>query len=319
MTKPANRLFTLLLLLQRQPNQKAGDLARELGVSVRTLHRYFELLDEMGIPIYTERGPYGGFSLVRGYKMPPLVFSPEEAVAVCLGTSLVAEMWGQLYQEAAQSALAKLDNLLPDEQRDEVAWARRSLVTTGLYHPSLDAQAATLEKLRRAIRESRRVNMLYQSASASEPGARKLDPYALALRWGWWYVIGYCHTRQEVRTFRIDRIQELTLLGEVFQAPAEFNAREFMASNFQGQTQVLVRLRFTAEAAQVARLNRPYWESLEEQPDGSVVVTASAPELNWAASTVLAYGPVVEVLDPPELRQLVRDWAQAIVPLYQNS
>src|ERR1035437_10368915 len=81
MTKPASRLITLILLLQNRPNQKAADLAGELGVSVRTLHRYFSDLDDMGIPIYAERGPYGGFSLVRGYKMPPLVVSPEEAVA----------------------------------------------------------------------------------------------------------------------------------------------------------------------------------------------------------------------------------------------
>ena len=82
MSKPANRLLTLILLLQRKPNQKAAELAASLGVSVRTLHRYIEMLDEMGIPVYTGRGPYGGFSLVRGYKMPPLVFTPEEAVAV---------------------------------------------------------------------------------------------------------------------------------------------------------------------------------------------------------------------------------------------
>ena len=319
MTKPANRLLTLLLLLQRQPNQKAADMARELGVSVRTVHRYFELLDEMGIPVYTERGPYGGFSLVRGYKMPPLVFSPEEAIAICLGTSLVSEMWGQLYHEAAQDALAKLDNLLPNEQRDEVTWARRTLVTTGLYHPSLDALAVTLEQLRHAIRESHRVNMLYQSASVSEPGVRKLDPYALALRWGWWYVVGYCHTRQEVRTFRIDRIQELSLLGEVFQTPSDFNAREFMNRSFQGQMLVQVQLRFTAEAAHIARINRPYWGAFDEQPDGAVFVTMLAPDLNWAASSVLAYGPGVEVLDPPELRQIVRDRAQAIVMSNQNS
>ncbi len=318
MTTTASRLITLIMLLQRRPNQKAGDLARELDVSVRTLHRYFTMLDEMGIPIYSERGPNGGFSLVRGYKMPPLVFSPQEAVAVCLGTSLVTEMWGQLYQDAAQGALAKLDNLLPDEQRDEVTWARRALVTTGLYHPSLDAQAATLEKLRRAIRESRRVNMVYQSASTPEPGVRKLDPYALAFHWGWWYVVGHCHIRQEVRTFRIDRIQELTLLGEVFQSPADFDAREFMSRDFQGQTQVQARLRFTAESAHIARLNRAYWDVFEEQPDGSVVVTLLTPDLNWAASSALAYGPTVEVLDPPELRQLVRDWAQAIVTLYKH-
>ena len=316
MTTTATRLITLIMLLQHHPNQKAADLARSLDVSVRTLHRYFAMLDEMGIPVYAERGPYGGFSLVRGYKMPPLVFTPEEAAAVSLGTGLVEELWGELYREAARGALAKLENLLPEQQRDEVSWARRALVTTGLYHPSLDAQAATLEKLRRAMHESRRVEMVYQSASASEPGARKLDPYVLAFRWGWWYVVGYCHTRLEVRTFRIDRIQELTLLSEVFQAPADFNAREFMKRDSQSQPQVRVKLKFAREAAQIARINRAYWDVFEEQADGSVVVTVSAPDLNWAASSILAYGPGVTVLEPDEVRQEVHTWAKAILEQY---
>ena len=70
MTKPASRLITLIMLLQKRPNQKAADLAGELGVSVRTLHRYFSELDEMGIPIYAERGPYGGFLRVGGIVGP---------------------------------------------------------------------------------------------------------------------------------------------------------------------------------------------------------------------------------------------------------
>src|SRR5512136_605885 len=106
MANTATRLITLIMLLQRQPSQKAGELAKKLGVSVRSLHRYIDMLDEMGIPVYSERGPGGGFSLVRGYKMPPLIFTPEEAVTVCLGAELTREMWGQLYEEAAQGAVA---------------------------------------------------------------------------------------------------------------------------------------------------------------------------------------------------------------------
>jgi predicted DNA-binding transcriptional regulator YafY len=316
MTSPASRLLTLILLLQRQPNQKAADLAASLDVSVRTLHRYIETLDEMGIPVYTERGPCGGFSLVRGYKMPPLVFTPEEATAVSLGTGLVEEMWGELYREAARGALAKLENLLPEGQRQEVRWARRALVSAGLAHPGLGSRAATLAELRQAIHASRRVEMLYQSASSKEPASRKLDPYAIAFRWGWWYVVGFCHSRRSVRTFRIDRIQVLTITDEPFQAPADFDARAFLAEALQGQPQVQARLRFNPEAALIARTNPALWEAFEEQPDGSVVVVTSAPDLNWAASTILAYGPAVEVLDPPELRQLLRDWTQAILRLY---
>src|SRR5512143_1735593 len=115
MANTASRLITLILLLQNRPNQKASELATKLGVSLRTIHRYFAVLDEMGIPVYAERGPYGGFSLVRGYKLPPLVFSLEEAVAIVLGTGIVEEMWGELYREAARGALAKIENLLPEE------------------------------------------------------------------------------------------------------------------------------------------------------------------------------------------------------------
>src|SRR5215212_3332481 len=161
MSNSATRLITLIFLLQNQPNQKASELAEKLGVSIRTVHRYFEMLDEMGIPVYAERGPYGGFSLVRGYKIPPLVFSLEEAVAVYLGTSLVSEMWGQLYREAAQGAMAKLENILPNEQRGEIDWARRSLVATALQRTDLSAFLPVLEDLRRAIHEHQRVTALY--------------------------------------------------------------------------------------------------------------------------------------------------------------
>ena len=95
------------MLLQRRPNQKAAELAGEMGVCVRSIHRYIAMLDDMGIPVYSQRGPYGGFSLVPGYKMPPLVFTPEEAVAVYLGTSQVGEMWGHLVRKQASATAAQ--------------------------------------------------------------------------------------------------------------------------------------------------------------------------------------------------------------------
>jgi len=157
--------------------------------------------------------------------------------------------------------------------------------------------------------------MLYQSTSRSVPEYRQFDSYALAFRWGWWYVIGYCHTRHELRTFRLDRIQELTILQQTFQPPADFNARAFMENATLSQPKVRAKLKFTRTAAHAARLNRLFWSEFAEQADGSLLVTFSAPDLTWAARTILAYGPVVEVLDPPELRELVHAWAQAIVNL----
>ena len=80
----ATRLISIIFILQSKPSVKAAELAEELGVSERTIHRYMGMLDELGIPIYSERGPYGGFSLVRGYKLPPLIFTAEEATVLYL-------------------------------------------------------------------------------------------------------------------------------------------------------------------------------------------------------------------------------------------
>jgi predicted DNA-binding transcriptional regulator YafY len=318
MANTATRLITLIFLLQNQPNQKASELAGRLGVSLRTVHRYFTMLDEMGIPIFAERGPYGGFSLVRGYKMPPLVFTLEEAVAVVLGTGMVDEMWGQLYREAARGALAKLENLLPEEQTNEVAWARRSLIATGMNRSNLDALAPILEKLRRAVRERRQMNIHYRSSTSPHPESRDLDPYALVHRWGWWYAIGYCHLRQDLRSFRVDRMESANLTDRVFQIPESFNIQEYLKQEWKSQPQIQVRLRFDPEGALIAQQNRVYWETMEVQPDGAILATMNVPDLNWAASTVMAYGPLVNVLEPPELQELVQEWAQAIVAKYKN-
>ncbi len=317
MSNTATRLITLIFLLQNRPNQKASELAAELGVSLRTVHRYFEMLDEMGIPVYSERGPYGGFSLVRGYKMPPLVFTLEEAVAVVLGTGLVQELWGDLYREAARGALAKLENLLPEEQVREVAWARQSLVATGMHRADLKALTPTLEKLRRATREHRSVEMTYQTSQVPHPSQRGLDPYALVHRWGWWYVVGFCHVRKEIRTFRVDRIFKIALLDTTFTPAPDFNLQEHLKKETEAQPKIMARLRFDAAFTDLLAGNQSYWETVEPRPDGSVEVTFAAPALEWAASTTLVYGPAVEVLEPPALRVMVAEWIEAMERKYK--
>jgi len=315
MPNTATRLITLVMLLQRQPNRKAGELAEKLGVSVRSLHRYIGMLDEMGIPIYSERGPNGGFSLVRGYKLPPLIFTPEEAVAACLGAELVKDTWGQLYEEAAQGAVAKIENVLPDDQRDEVAWARRALVSAGPQYPGLASFGPVLQTLRRAIRQQKQVRLLYQGSQQTAPLEREVKPYALAHSRGWWYVVGHCRLRGAIRSFRVDRIRQLDVLDAGFERPPDFDARQYMQMEPQGPV-VRAQLRFAAAFAHLALNNRPWWEAVEQQADGSVCVSLPLPDLLWAASLALSYGPAVTVEEPQELRAMVRDWAKAVAQLY---
>jgi predicted DNA-binding transcriptional regulator YafY len=309
-------LLTLIMLLQRRPCQKAGDLAGALGVSVRTVHRYMEMLEEMGIPIYSERGPDGGFSLVRGYKMPPLVFTPEEAVAVFLGTGLVTQMWGQLYAEGAKGALAKLENVLPDEQRAEAAWASRSFISAGLNRTAVEPLAPVLTTLRRAIREQRTVHMRYERASEPTTTERDFDPYALVHRSGWWYMVGHCQLRDAMRTFRVDRVVHLEATDVPFALPPEFDIHDYLEREWRSFGALRVVVRFLPEGASFAREVQQQWDDIEEQPDGSLRVTYAVPDLNWAASMVLSYGGLAVAEEPAELRERVREWARTIVEEY---
>ena len=150
--------------------------------------------------------------------------------------------------------------------------------------------------------------MNYQSSQLPHPTQRGLDPYALVHRWGWWYVIGLCNVHREIRTFRVDRIFEISMLAATFSISTDFDLRSYLQNELQSQPQIKVKLQFQADAVNLVTANRSYWESIETQADGSMIVILSAPTLEWAASTTLAYGPVVEALEPPELRIMVAEW-----------
>ena len=319
MANVATRLISIILMLQRRGTLKAGELAEELGVSERTVHRYMGMLDELGIPIYSERGPYGGFSLVRGYKLPPLIFTPEEATALYLGAELVRDIWGASYFDAAVAATAKLDNVLPDALLQEVRQAQRGLLVTGWLRRDYGPWAPILDDLRRAVARRRRAVLSYQSFR-QEVTLRTVDPYALALQWGNWYLVAHCHLRDALRTFRVDRIQQVETGEETFEVPATFSAREHLMQMTQERpaTYYRVAVRFEPEVAHVVRERREEWQELSEQADGSVTLAFDASELAWPCRWVLTYQDKATVIGPPELAAMVRDAAQSIAARYAD-
>ncbi|MFC2023282.1 helix-turn-helix transcriptional regulator [Chloroflexota bacterium] len=317
MPNVATRLISIVLMLQSRGTLKASDLASELGVSERTIHRYMGMLDEMGIPIYSERGPYGGFSLVRGYKLPPLIFSPEEATVLYLGAELVREIWGVSYHDAAVAATAKLDNVLPDALRQEVSHARRGLLVTGWFRRDYGPWAPVLDDLRRCVARRRQVRLGYRSFR-QEVSERMVDPYALALQWGNWYLAGFCHLRGELRTFRVDRIQQLEPTQETFEVPASFSAREHLRrmSEERPATYYRIAVRFDQEVSHIVRERQEDWQDLAEHQDGSVTLSFEASDLGWPCRWVLTYQDKATVLGPPELAARVREAAEAIAARY---
>ncbi|NJN99823.1 MAG: WYL domain-containing protein, partial [Anaerolineales bacterium] len=189
-----------------------------------------------------------------------------------------------MYQEAGRGALAKLDNVLPDEQRREVAWARQTLLAMGMHQADPGIAAPYLEKLWEALHERQRVRLLYRGQNQAEASQRDVDPYVLVHGWGRQYCLGYCHLRQSIRTFRVDRILDLQLLAQPFEIPAEFDLQTYVASQPYFERRIQARLHFGPEAALQALDNRSHWDSLEEQPDGSIIVAFDVPDIEIAAT-----------------------------------
>jgi predicted DNA-binding transcriptional regulator YafY len=320
MTNVATRLLTLIFLLQKRPGWKAAELAAELGVSPRTILRYMDMLDELGIPLYSERGPNGGFSLVRGYKLPPLIFSAEEATVLYMGANLVREVWGQTYATAVASVTAKLDNVLPDDLREEAAEAQQNLVVlAGLTHSDVRPWEQTIHVLRRCMGERRCVQIVYRGRSRQEETTRTVEPYALALLWGNWYLVGFCRLRREIRTFRLERICEVTALDERFVKPRDFSVRDYLARAMpQSEPAHRVVVHIAPEAAMAVRERHGDWMDLTEHEDGSLTARFAVAALGWTAGWVLGMGGAAKVLEPPALIARVCESARAALGVYQE-
>jgi predicted DNA-binding transcriptional regulator YafY len=305
------------MLLQSRPLWKASELAEELSVSERTIHRYMGMLEDMGIPIYSERGPYGGFSLMRGYKLPPLIFTAEEATVLYMGANLVEEVWGQIYRDAVTAVTAKLDNVLPDDLRQEVSQAQQGLVVSGLMARDYRPWMPVLDVLRHSVVKRRALRITYRDFRLEE-SCREIEPYALTFRGGLWYLVAYCQLRDAMRTFRVDRIQAFEPLDRDFVVPEGFSAQAYVERTMQFENNYEVVVHLDSRVAPYVREHTGHWTELIDHEDGSVTVRFDASGLDWASGWVLSYGSAARVLEPPELIERVQTEAQNVLKRYQS-
>lgn len=315
MSSVATRLLSMIFLFQSRRQWTVSELSSELDVSDRTVHRYIGMLEEMGIPLYSERGPYGGFSLLRTYKLPPLIFTPEEATVLYMGAQLVQDIWGKPFQDAVTGVTAKLDNVLPDDIRQEASRAQRSLVVMTGASRDYAPYHGLMATLRDCMAEGRGVSLRYHSFARVETD-RTVDPYALSFRWGNWYLIGYCHLREELRTFRIDRIKACTALETSFELPRDFDAKSYLEETMRWDNQYEVAVRLEETVASRIREMAGDWMRVSDNADGSVIVRFDVDNFDWATGWVLSWGRLARALAPPELVERVQESAREVIGLY---
>ena len=343
MTTSTARVLALLEILQSGGLRTVPDLAARLGVDERTVRRYVGHLLELGVPVDSVRGRYGGYRLAPGYRMPPLMFTDEEALAVLLG--LVAGLRAGLVTASAaamENAAAKIRRVLPEAlgRRLDALLATADFTTAA--RPAATRETGILLMLAEAARHRRPVAVSYTTRDGRR-SERTVHPYGIVVHSGRWYVTGADSASGEVRTFRLDRIETATVLPGSFDIPAGFDPAARVLSGLAEvpyQHEVSLRVLGTAEqvrarlpagiatvvqipadagpepAGQEARdlpePSRPRAGSGEPQSGGWVRVRLRAQRLEWVPSLLASLDRPFVIEYPDALRDHVRALARRL-------
>jgi predicted DNA-binding transcriptional regulator YafY len=309
MERPATPVLAVLELLQAHGRMSGPELARRIGVDGRTLRRYIAALEEIGIPVIAGRGRHGGYALVPGFKLPPMVFTDDEALALSVGLLAARGLGLAEAAPAVASAQAKLERVMPANLKRRVR-AVDETVSLDLARADAVADSAALVVLSQAAQARQRVHLRYRTASGASE--RDFDPYGLAWRGGRWYAVGHCHLRGGVRSFRLDRIEGVHPVPASFGRPEGFDALAHLAFSMATLPRAhAIEVLLRADLATARRETFDTIGVLEPAGDATLLF-AQADDLDWFARELSRLPFDFEVRHPAALREALKTHAARI-------
>ncbi|WP_239115154.1 helix-turn-helix transcriptional regulator [Planotetraspora kaengkrachanensis] len=315
-TSPTARALLALELVQGSPGITADRLADKLGVSERATRRYVGILREAGIPIESVRGPYGGYRVGRGLRLPPLMFSAVEALGLVMAV-LDGHHDPRDPTDPVGSALGKLVRALPEPVAAQAEAVRRATA------PAPDRAAArpdpeTTTTLVQACSNRRRVRLGYRSEAGSE-WSGEVDPWAVVVRHGRWYLLCWSHTADARRAYRIDRVREVEVLDEAFSPPADLDPiatlEEHLAVGWEYEAEVVI----DAPVDVLTRCLPRALGRLEPLDAVSTRLVGSTGNPWWYAQQLAAIPASYRIVGGPELRETARVVAQRLMTASENA
>ncbi|GHO78617.1 transcriptional regulator [Ktedonobacter sp. SOSP1-85] len=309
--RPTARVLTVLELLQAHGRMTGNELAHRLEVNIRTVRDYIETLSDLGIPVEAERGRYGAYRLRPGYKLPPLIFTEDEALALTLSLMMARENGLAQTSPAFEGTLAKIERVLPVSTRERIQAVGETVVIENSSAHAAPSIVAVM-MLSTAVQSERSVRLSYHTPG-SEVTERLFDPYGVVAHEGFWYTIGYCHLRQAQRLFRLDRIVKIEMTSEPFRRPENFEtlpAVQRALASVPRVWQVEVWLEATLEEAQrQSRLSKGHFTEVNQ----GVLVRSEVGDLPWMARLLAGMGLPFVIHHPSELREMVRQYALTLM------
>ena len=305
-----DRLLAMVLHLQGRRVVRAEDLAAHFEISVRTVYRDLDALGEAGVPIVGEAGV--GYTLMKGYHLPPVMFTTEEASALFVGGAMVKGFTDASLRTPMSSALLKIRSVLPPDRQAGVDRLVETTAVLGSPRQEAMPDEQTLLPIQQAAGQRRVLHIVYRGRGQAADTSRDVEPLGVVFYGNAWHLVAWCRLRRDFRQFRLDRIRRLAVRDERFPHRADFSLAKHLEATGARRDNVEARVWFGRDALARARQESFAGFVEEKRVRGGAEIVIMTYSLQWLARWLLSFGGGFEVLAPASLRELVSLEAEKI-------
>jgi len=300
-----DRISAILIQLQSRRVVKASDITQRFTISLRTVYRDIRTLEEAGIPIIGEAGV--GYSIMEGYRLPPVMFTKEEATAFLTAEKMVEKLTDASSSAHFKSAMYKVRAVLRTHEKDFLEHIDEHIaVLKSRVQPNETPSPHPLQTILKAIAEKKVLNIQYAGRIRQEPTSRCVEPVGLFYLDNFWHLIAFCRMRQDYRDFRIDRITHLATTAQVFDMEHP-PLKDFLTRIYEHRDLHTVVIRLEKSVAHYLDEEKHYHGFISQTPTGSEMeMSFLTPSLDGFARWYLRFGDCAKIVQPDTLREKVR-------------
>ena len=309
-----DRLTAILIQLQTKRVVKAREIADRYDISLRTVYRDIRALEEAGVPIGSEAGI--GYYLPKGFFLPPIMFTDEEANALLLGAKLIEQMSDESVTKEFTSALDKIKSVLRTSGKDNLELLELNIKVSQNFRRK--NSGGFLAKIQKAITEQKILRIMYYSHYSDETNERYVEPIGLYFYSNAWHLIAYCRLRKDYRDFRVERIINLTQFEERFTIIDHKSLEDYIKSVTSQYDLHHIKVRFSNETAKLVHEQKYYYGFVDEEKEKqSTTMSFMSAGLEFFARWLLMFGNTVTIVSPNELRGICKELAAELFSHYK--
>ncbi|HCQ88995.1 MAG TPA: DNA-binding transcriptional regulator [Clostridium sp.] len=315
-----DNMLAILWMLNSGAKITAKQIAEKLEINIRTVYRYIDSLCASGVPILSDVGQNGGYRLLNNFIQAPLFFDVEEQKAL-LHAAVFAKEAGYPFSESLSNVTQKLKMY---SNREQESILNRHLAGFEVINRNIAPSVkTTLEELERAVANEYSVEIEYRTSHEEQPRSRVIDPYGILYWNNKWYTVGFCHLRNQIRSFRAERILQIKRTQMIFKRPETFSVRKFFLQNLlpdstgkDGVISLIISGR--AEALDDLCIHWFLGHHLKERTSNQAVFLLDEIAIHaYVPYFLLSYGKAIQVIEPQSLKKKLVTVASELMEYYQ--